>query len=45
MATPETQKIETDKSDAMQDVHRAKAELSVHSHAYKLMRKAQQIDN
>ena len=45
MSTPETKKIESDKSDAMQDVHRAKAELSVHSHAYKLMKKAQQLDN
>ena len=45
MATPETQKIENDKGQAMQDVHRAKAELSVHTSAYKLMRKAHQQDN
>ena len=45
MATPETQKIENDKGEAMQDVHRAKAELSVHTSAYKLMRKAHAQDN
>ena len=45
MSTPETQKIENDKGQAMQDVHRAKAELSVHTSAYKLMRKAHQQDN
>jgi hypothetical protein len=44
LATPETQKIEKDKGEAMQDVHRAKAELAVHSSAYKLMRKAHQQD-
>jgi hypothetical protein len=45
LSTPETQKIETDKTGAMQDVHRAKAELAIHSSAYKLMRKAHQQDN
>jgi hypothetical protein len=45
LATPETQKIEKEKGEHMQDVHRAKAELSTHSSAYKLMRKAQQLDN
>lgn len=43
-ATPETQKIEQDKSEAMQDVHRAKAELATHSSSYKLMRKYHQSD-
>ena len=45
LATPETQKIESDKTSAMQDVHRAKSELAVHSSAYKLMKKAHQQDN
>ena len=45
LATPETQKIETDKTDAMQDVHRAKSQLAVHTSAYKLMKKAHQQDN
>ena len=45
MATPETAKIEQEKGQAMQDVHRAKAELAVHSSAYKLMKKASQQDN
>ena len=45
LATPETSKIEKDKGDAMQDVHRAKAELAVHSSAYKLMRKVHQQDS
>jgi hypothetical protein len=44
LATPETAKIEKDKSASMQDVHRAKAELAVHSSAYKLMRKYHQSD-
>jgi hypothetical protein len=44
-ATPETQKIEQDKGAAMQDVHRAKAELAVHTTAYKMMKKSkQQLD-
>ena len=43
-ATPETQKIEQDKGEAMQDVHRAKAELATHSSSYKLMRKYHQSD-
>jgi hypothetical protein len=41
-ATPETQKIEKEKGQAMQDVHRAKAELASHSSSYKLMAKASQ---
>lgn len=45
LATPETSKIEKNKSDAMQDVHRAKAELAVHSSAYKLMKKVHQQDS
>ena len=45
LSSPETQKIENDKGQAMQDVHRAKAELAVHTSAYKLMRKAHQQDN
>jgi hypothetical protein len=45
LATPETTKIEQEKGQAMQDVHRAKAELAVHSSAYKLMKKASQQDN
>ena len=45
LATPETQKIETDKTAAMQDVHRAKSELAVHTSAYKLMKKVHQQDN
>jgi hypothetical protein len=44
-ATPETNKIEKEKGQAMQDVHRAKAELSTHSSAYKQMRKAHLQDN
>jgi hypothetical protein len=43
-ATPETQKIEQDKGDAMQDVHRAKAELATHSSSYKMMRKFHQTE-
>ena len=43
-ATPETQKIEQDKGDAMQDVHRAKAELATHSSSYKMMRKYHQTE-
>jgi len=43
-STPETQKIEQDKGEAMQDVHRAKAELATHSSAYKLMRKFHQTE-
>ena len=43
-ASPETQKIEQDKGEAMQDVHRAKAELATHSSSYKLMRKYHQSD-
>jgi len=43
--TPETQKIEQDKGAEMQDVHRSKAELAVHSTAYKMMKKSkQQLD-
>jgi hypothetical protein len=45
MATPETAKIEQEKGQAMQDVHRAKAQLAIHSSAYKLMKKANQQDN
>jgi hypothetical protein len=45
LSTPETQKIESDKTSAMQDVHRAKSELAVHTSAYKLMKKAHQQDN
>jgi hypothetical protein len=45
MATPETAKIEQEKGQSMQDVHRAKAELAIHSSAYKLMKKANQQDN
>jgi hypothetical protein len=45
LATPETQKIETDKTAAMQDVHRAKASLSVHSSAYSLMKKVHRQDD
>jgi hypothetical protein len=40
LSTPETQKIEKEKGEHMQDVHRAKAELSTHSSTYKLMAKA-----
>jgi len=43
-ATPETQSMEKDKGEAMQDVHRAKAELATHSSSYKLMRKYHQSD-
>jgi hypothetical protein len=43
-STPETQKIEQDKGEAMQDVHRAKAQLATHSSAYKLMRKFHQTE-
>ena len=42
-ATPETQKIEKEKDEAMQDVHRAKAKLSSHSAAYKMMAKSSQM--
>jgi hypothetical protein len=42
-ATPETQKIEKEKGEAMQDVHRAKAKLSSHSSAYKMMAKSSQM--
>ena len=45
LATPETSKIEKEKGDAMQDVHRAKAELSTHSSAYRQMAKAHAQDN
>ena len=45
LSTPETSKIEKDKGEAMQDVHRAKAELAVHSSAYKLMKKVHQQDS
>jgi hypothetical protein len=45
LATPETQKIETDKTAAMQDVHRAKAGLAVHSSAYSLMKKVHRQDD
>ena len=45
LATPETQKIETDKTAAMQDVHRAKSQLAVHSSAYSLMKKAHRQDD
>ena len=39
-ATPETQKIEQDKDQAMQDVHRAKTELGVYSSSsYNMMKK------
>jgi hypothetical protein len=44
LSTPETAKIEQEKGQSMQDVHRAKAELAVHSSAYKLMAKASQQD-
>ena len=44
LAAPETAKIEKDKSVAMQDAHRAKAELAIHSSAYNLMRKYHQSD-
>ena len=45
LATPDTQKIEQDKGSEMQDVHRAKAELAVHTTAYKMMKKSkQQLD-
>ena len=43
LATPETQKIEKEKGEHMQDVHRAKAELSTHSSAYRSMAKASQM--
>lgn len=43
-ATPETQKIEQDKGEAMRDVHRAKAELATHSSSYKMMRKYHQTE-
>jgi hypothetical protein len=45
LATPETNKIEKEKGEAMQDVHRAKAELSTHSSAYRQMTKAHMQDN
>lgn len=45
LATPETSKIEKEKGEAMQDIHRAKAELAVHSSAYKLMKKVHQQDS
>jgi hypothetical protein len=45
LATPETDKIEKEKGQAMQDVHRAKAELSTHSSAYRQMTKAHIQDN
>ena len=44
LATPETAKIEAQKTDAMQDVHRQKAELQQHSTAYKMMKKHQQLE-
>ena len=43
-ATPETQKIEQAKGQAMQDVHRAKAQLATNSSAYKMMRKYHQTE-
>ena len=36
-------KIEKEKGEHMQDVHRAKAELSTHSSAYRSMAKASQM--
>jgi len=45
VATPETQKIEQDKDQAMQDAHRAKTELGIYSSSsYKLMKKYHQSD-
>jgi len=45
VATPETQKIEQDKDEAMQDVHRAKTELATYSSSlYKMMKKYHQSD-
>ena len=42
-ATPETQKIEQDKDQAMQDVHRAKTELGIYSSSsYNMMKKYHQ---
>ena len=44
-ATPETQKIEQDKDQAMQDVHKAKTELGIYSSSsYKMMKKYHQSD-
>ena len=46
LANPETQKIEAEKGAAMQDVHRAKSQLSASaSPSYKSMVKAQAQDN
>jgi hypothetical protein len=43
VATPETQKIEQDKDQAMQDVHRAKTELGIYSSSsYNMMKKYHQ---
>ena len=44
LATPETQKIEKEKGEHMQDVYRAKSELASHSPAYKSMTKASRMD-
>ena len=44
-ATPETQKIEQDKDEAMQDAHRAKTELGIYSSSsYKMMKKYHQAE-
>lgn len=44
-ATPETQKIEQDKDQARQDVHRAKTELGIYSSSsYRMMKKYHQSD-
>ena len=44
-ATPETQKIEQDKDQAMQDVHKAKTELGIYSSSsYKMMKKYHQAE-
>ena len=45
MANLYESKIEKEKGEAMQDIHRAKAELAVHSSAYKLMKKVHQQDS
>jgi len=42
-ATPEIQKIENEKNQAMQDAHKAKTELASHSLAYRLMAKSSQM--
>jgi len=44
-ATPETQKIEQDKDQARQDVHRAKTELGIYSSSsYRMMKKYHQTE-